>query len=68
MTEFNEQAPPRTGSFELQGNALVVQMELTSQMVANLPVPTDAPPRFSELKKAVENTVGSVSGMLHEDV
>ncbi|OBZ78590.1 Oxysterol-binding C2F12.05c [Grifola frondosa] len=66
--EFNEQVPPHSHIFELQGNSLITQMELTSQLFTNLPASASASatPRAVELNKAVEDAFASVHGMLVE--
>ncbi|KAI0933042.1 hypothetical protein AcW1_000018 [Taiwanofungus camphoratus] len=67
VADSTEHSPPHNASFELQGNALVTQVELTSQLLSNLPM-IDTSPKSLELKKAVEDTFASVLSMLTEYV
>ncbi|OCH89825.1 hypothetical protein OBBRIDRAFT_793900 [Obba rivulosa] len=67
VPEAAEQVPHGKG-FELQGNALVAQMELAAQMLGQMPAPPEVPPRAAELTRAVQDTVGGVNGMLREYV
>ncbi|KAI0641225.1 Oxysterol-binding protein-domain-containing protein [Trametes meyenii] len=63
-----QQAPPHANAFELQGNALLAQVELTSQLLSSLPSQAPGSSRAAELNKAIEDTFHSVSGMLTEFV
>ncbi|EIW65347.1 uncharacterized protein TRAVEDRAFT_111458 [Trametes versicolor FP-101664 SS1] len=63
-----QQAPPHTNAFELQGNALLAQVDLTSQLLSSLPQQIPGSPRAVELSKAIDDTFTSVSGMLTEYV
>ncbi|KAI0820585.1 Oxysterol-binding protein-domain-containing protein [Trametes gibbosa] len=67
-SDSTQQAPPHTNSFELQGNALLAQVELTAQLLSSLPTQIPGSPRAAELTKAIEDTFGGVSGMLTEYV
>lgn len=67
-TDSTQQTPPHANAFELQGNALLAQVELTAQLLSNLPTQTLGSPRATELTKAIEDTFGGVSGMLTEYV
>ncbi|TFY69652.1 hypothetical protein EVJ58_g318 [Rhodofomes roseus] len=58
---------PHNNSFELQGSTLVAQVELASDLVSKMPVP-DPSPKAIELRRAVEDTLQSVHGMLVEYV
>ncbi|KAI0353218.1 hypothetical protein OH77DRAFT_1427627 [Trametes cingulata] len=66
--DSTQQAPPHANAFELQGNALLAQVELTSQLLSSLPQQIPGSPRAVELNKAIEDTFNSVSGMLTEYV
>ncbi|PCH33004.1 hypothetical protein WOLCODRAFT_129549 [Wolfiporia cocos MD-104 SS10] len=74
-----EQGPPHQVSFELQGNAILAQIELAAQLLSQMPVPagdasaaTDASagaaPRAVELRKAVDETLAAVHSMQSEYV
>ncbi|KAH9931318.1 Oxysterol-binding protein-domain-containing protein [Fomitopsis serialis] len=67
VAESEGKVPPHNNSFELQGSTLVAQVELASDLVSKIPVP-DPSPRTAELRKAVEDTLQSVHGMLVEYV
>ncbi|KAI0668755.1 Oxysterol-binding protein-domain-containing protein [Trametes maxima] len=63
-----QQIPPHANAFELQGNSLLAQVELTSQLLSSLPSQAPGSSRAAELNKAIEDTFQSVSGMLTEYV
>ncbi|KAI0653811.1 Oxysterol-binding protein-domain-containing protein [Cubamyces menziesii] len=63
-----QQAPPHANAFELQGNALLAQVDLTSQLLTGLHQQAPGSPRAVELNKAIEDTFHTVSGMLTEFV
>ena len=67
-TDSTQQIPPHANSFELQGNALLAQVELASQLLSSLPKQAPGSPRAAELNKAIDDTFTSVSGMLTEYV
>lgn len=66
--DSTQQVPPHSNSFELQGNALLAQVELTSQLLSSLPSQIPGTPRAAEVNKAIDDTFHSVSGMLTEYV
>ena len=59
---------PHANAFELQGNALIAQVDLASQLLSSLPSQVPGSPRSAELSKALTDTFHSVSGMLSEYV
>ncbi|KAI0716160.1 Oxysterol-binding protein-domain-containing protein [Cerioporus squamosus] len=59
---------PHANAFELQGNALLAQVDLASQLLSGLPAQAPGSPRAAELSKALTDTFHSVSGMLSEYV
>ncbi|KAI0770918.1 hypothetical protein BD413DRAFT_678945 [Trametes elegans] len=63
-----QQTPPHANAFELQGNSLLAQVDLTSQLLSSLPNQVPGSPRAIELSKALDETFHSVSGMLTEYV
>lgn len=65
--ESEAKVPPHDNSFELQGSTLVAQVELASELVSKVPVP-EPHSKALELKKAVDETLQSVHGMLVEYV
>lgn len=58
--------PPHESNFDLHGNSMAAQMELTSQLLTNLALPPGAPQRSSELKTALKESLGMVHGMMNE--
>lgn len=68
FAESTEQLPPHSGAFELQGNSLVAQAELATQILGSLAVAPDASPKSVEMKKVVDDTVAGVYHMLSEYV
>ena len=67
VAESEGKVPPHNNSFELQGSTLVAQVELASELVSKIPVPEPSS-KALELKKAVDETLQSVHGMLVEYV
>ncbi|KZT68485.1 hypothetical protein DAEQUDRAFT_727841 [Daedalea quercina L-15889] len=67
VAESEGKIPPHSNSFELQGSTLVAQMELASDLVSKLPI-SEQSPKAAELRRAVEDTLQSVHGMLVEYV
>ncbi|KAI0757752.1 Oxysterol-binding protein-domain-containing protein [Daedaleopsis nitida] len=67
-TDSTQQIPPHTNSFELQGNALLAQVDLAAQLLSGLPTQVPGTPRAAELNKAIDDTFHSVTGMLSEYV
>ncbi|CAL1697213.1 unnamed protein product [Somion occarium] len=62
----SERAPPYNGSFELQGNSAVAQVELTSQLLASF---LDSPTRPTEdMKQAIKDSFITAQNMLSEYV
>ncbi|TFK84172.1 hypothetical protein K466DRAFT_497061 [Polyporus arcularius HHB13444] len=59
---------PHANAFELQGNALMAQVDLAAQLLSGLPAQVPGSPRAVELSKALTDTFNSVSGMLSEYV
>ncbi|KAI0715440.1 Oxysterol-binding protein-domain-containing protein [Earliella scabrosa] len=55
-TDSTQQIPPHANSFELQGNALLAQVELASQLLSSLPKQAPGSPRAAELNKAIDDT------------
>jgi oxysterol-binding protein 1 len=60
--------PPHDANFELHGNSTIAQMELTSQLLSNLSIPSDAPARTQELKTALRESLSVVQGMVSQYV
>ena len=60
----SEHQPPHHLSFELHGNSTLAQMELTTQMLADLPVT----PTSADLKSAMADSLHSAQTMLAEYV
>ncbi|KAI9062281.1 hypothetical protein FKP32DRAFT_1629749 [Trametes sanguinea] len=66
--DSTQQNPPHANAFELQANALLAQVELTSQLLSGLSQQPPASPRAAELNKAIGETFGTVSSMVTDYV
>lgn len=64
--DSTRRTPPYESSFELHGNSTAAQMELTSQLLTNLSLPPNSPPRTHELKNALKDSFSMVQGMFNE--
>lgn len=60
--------PPHESTFDLQGNSVAAQMELTVQLLSSLPPPLDAPQRAKELREALKGSFWTVQTMVNEYV
>ncbi|KAI6112236.1 Oxysterol-binding protein-domain-containing protein [Pisolithus croceorrhizus] len=60
--------PPHESTFDLQGNSVAAQMELTVQLFSSVPPPLDAPPRAIELRDALKGSFLTVQTMVNEYV
>ena len=58
--------PPHESQFELQGNSTAAQLELTTQLLADLSSPSISATRATELSGALKESLGSVQGMLND--
>ncbi|KAF8995937.1 Oxysterol-binding protein-domain-containing protein [Cyathus striatus] len=65
-SDARRRVPPYEDSFELHGNAIAAQLELTLQLLSNLPLPLE--PRERETQGAIACSLGSVQGMINEYV
>jgi hypothetical protein len=61
-----DRTPPHETNFELHGNSIAVQMELTAQLLSNLSLPLNAPTRTQELRTALKESFGIVQGMMNQ--
>ncbi|KAK0195540.1 Oxysterol-binding protein-domain-containing protein [Armillaria mellea] len=59
---------PFDSSFELHGNSTSAQMELTSQLLSNLVLPSDVSQQTGDLRNALKESFSMVQGMLDEYV
>lgn len=66
--ESTGRVPPYDSTFDLHGNSITAQMELTSQLLSNLSLPPNAPARTHELKSALKDSFTMVQGMINEYV
>ncbi|KAK0461135.1 Oxysterol-binding protein-domain-containing protein [Desarmillaria tabescens] len=57
---------PFDSSFELHGNSTSAQMELTSQLLSNLVLPSDVSQQTNDLRSALKESFSMVQGMLDE--
>ena len=60
--------PPHESTFDLQGNSISAQLELTAQLFSSLPFPSDAPPRSKELRTVLKDSFSAVQTMMNEYV
>lgn len=60
--------PPHESTFDLQGNSLAAQMEVTVQLLSSLPPPPDTPPRAKELQAALKESFLTMQTMVNEYV
>ena len=60
--------PPHESTFDLQGNSVTAQLELTAQLFSSLPFPPDAPSRSKELRTALKESFSAVQTMMNEYV
>ncbi len=58
--------PPHESFFELQGNSTAAQLELTTQLLAELSSPSISATRAIELNGALKESLGTVQGMLND--
>ena len=58
--------PPHESFFELQGNSTAAQLELTTQLLADLSSPSISATRATELNSALKESLGTVQGMLND--
>src|SRR6266404_4422561 len=58
--------PPHESFFELQGNSTAAQLELTTQLLADLSSPSISTTRAIELNGALKESLGTVQGMLND--
>ncbi|KAL4063740.1 Oxysterol-binding protein-domain-containing protein [Scleroderma citrinum] len=60
--------PPHESTFDLQGNSVAAQLELTAQLFSSLPLPPDAPARSRELRAALKDSFSAVQTMMNDYV
>ena len=58
--------PPHESLFELQGNSTAAQLELTTQLLADLSSPSIGATRATELNSALKDSLGTVQAMLND--
>ncbi|KAI0307052.1 Oxysterol-binding protein-domain-containing protein [Multifurca ochricompacta] len=58
--------PPHESSFELHGNSMAAQLELTIQLLADLSPPSTTVTRSVELNAALKEALGNLQGILNE--
>ncbi|KAH9002232.1 Oxysterol-binding protein-domain-containing protein [Lactarius hatsudake] len=58
--------PPHESFFELQGNSTAAQLELTTQLLAELSSPSISATRAIELNGALKESLGTVQSMLND--
>jgi hypothetical protein len=62
------QIPPHDSAFDLHGNSIIAQMEITSQLLANLSSPSGSHPQAAEFNTALQDSFALVQGMFNEYV
>ncbi|KAG9311200.1 hypothetical protein JVU11DRAFT_8275 [Chiua virens] len=65
-SEITQSQPPHGSNFDLQGNSLAAQMDLTVQLLAGLPLASDATLRTHELREALKESFSTVQSMINE--
>lgn len=65
-SEVTQSQPPHGSTFDLHGNSVAAQMDLTAQLLAGLPLPSDAPLRTQELREALKESFTTVQSMINE--
>ena len=65
-SEVTQNQPPHGSTFDLHGNSVAAQMDLTTQLLAGLPLPSDAPLRTQELREALKESFTTVQSMINE--
>lgn len=66
VTESTGKVPPHDSTFDLQGNSTAAQMELTSQLLANISLPNNTPGRTQKYQGALKESFTAVHGMINE--
>lgn len=67
-SEVTQSHPPHGNTFDLHGNSVAAHMDLTAQLLAGLPLPSDAPQRTQELREAIKESFSVVQSMINEYV
>ncbi|TDL22435.1 hypothetical protein BD410DRAFT_722955 [Rickenella mellea] len=62
----SQRAPPHESTFALHGSSTSAQMELTAQLLGNLALPPNPPPRMLEVRAALAESFAGVQKMLEE--
>ncbi|KAF8552182.1 hypothetical protein OG21DRAFT_1466159 [Imleria badia] len=65
-SEVTQSQPPHGSTFDLHGNSAAAQMDLTAQLLAGLPLLSDAPVRTQELREALKESFATVQSMINE--
>ena len=63
---IDAETPPHDSSFELQGNSTAAQLELTTQLLADLSSSSISATRAIELNGALKESLGTVQSMLND--
>jgi len=67
-SEVTQSQPPHGSVFDLHGNSVAAQMDLTAQLLAGLPLPLDASLRTQELRVALKESFTTVQSMINEHI
>ena len=65
-SEVTQSQPPHGSTFDLHGNSVAAQMDIIAQLLAGLPLPSDAPPRTQEVREALKESFATVQSMINE--
>lgn len=65
-SEMTQSLPPHGSTFDLHGNSIAAQMDLTAQLLAGLPLPSDTALRTQELREALKESFTTVQSMTNE--
>lgn len=65
-SEMTQCLPPHGSTFDLHGNSVAAQMDITAQLLAGLPLLPDATQRTQELREALKESFATVQLMMNE--
>ncbi|KIJ15782.1 hypothetical protein PAXINDRAFT_114163 [Paxillus involutus ATCC 200175] len=68
VSESSQNQPPHSSTFDLHGNSVAAQMDLTAQLLAGLSLPPGAPLRMQELRDALKESFSTAQSMTDEYV
>ncbi|KAH7907177.1 Oxysterol-binding protein-domain-containing protein [Hygrophoropsis aurantiaca] len=60
--------PPHCSNFDLQGNSVAAQIELTTQLLSNISLPPATPVKTHEMQSALKDSLNTVQSLVNEYV